>query len=53
MGKGRRGITLLDTNSVIYFLSDNTDDEVIFPIEEAIGNRPPKLSVITEVELLC
>ena len=46
-------MTLLDTNSVTYFLSDSTDNEVISSIEEAIGDRPPMLSVITEVELLC
>lgn len=46
-------MTLLDTNTVIYFLSDSTEASVLTAIEEMIGDRSPMLSIITEVELLC
>jgi predicted nucleic acid-binding protein len=46
-------VNLLDTNTVIYFLSESTEDGVLTTIQEAIGDRPPTLSIITEVELLC
>ena len=48
MGKGY----ILDTNIVIYYLKNMMPEEVLTFVEGKLFSEKPKLSVITEIELL-